>query len=122
MSVIHRSGIDDSGERARQPVVFLPHGGGPWPFVELGMAPRAEVDALAQYLRSVAAITPVRPAALLVVSAHWEAPVPTVMTAAHPPILYDYDGFPPASYEITWPAPGNPALAARVQALLEPPR
>jgi len=44
------------------------------------------------------------------------------MTAAHPPILYDYDGFPPASYEITWPAPGNPALAARVQALLEPPR
>jgi len=44
------------------------------------------------------------------------------MTAAHPPILYDYYGFPPASYEITWPAPGNPALAARVQALLEPPR
>jgi aromatic ring-opening dioxygenase catalytic subunit (LigB family) len=33
-------------------------------------------------------------------------------------MLYDYYGFPPASYEITWPAPGDPALAARVRALL----
>ena len=35
--------------------------------------------------------------------------------ARSPPMLYDYYGFPPASYEITWPAPGEPALAARVR-------
>src|SRR5690606_35562565 len=33
-------------------------------------------------------------------------------------MFYDYYGFPPASYEIEWPAPGDPALAARVQELL----
>jgi len=102
---------------ARMPVVFIPHGGGPWPFVDMGFPP-ADVATLAQYLRSVRALPPVPPTALLVVSAHWEAPVPTVMTSDHPPMLYDYYGFPPESYTITWPAPGSPALAARVQTLL----
>jgi len=101
----------------RMPVVFVPHGGGPWPFVEIGF-PKSDVDRLAAYLRSVSAIPPARPKALLVVSAHWEEPVPTVMTSPHPPILYDYYGFPPESYEITWPAPGAPGLASRVQQLL----
>ena len=59
------------------------------------------------------------PRALLVVSAHWEEPVPTVMTAERPPILYDYYGFPPESYTITWPAPGAPELASRVRELLD---
>lgn len=103
--------------RARMPVAFVPHGGGPWPFVDLGM-PRDELDALAGYLRSLASLPPSPPAALLVVSAHWEAPVPTVMTGERPPLYYDYYGFPPESYTITWPAPGAPRLAARVQALL----
>ncbi|MEO0325428.1 MAG: class III extradiol ring-cleavage dioxygenase, partial [Myxococcota bacterium] len=59
------------------------------------------------------------PHALLVVSAHWEEDVPTVMSAQRPPMLYDYYGFPPASYEIRWPAPGAPELAGRVRRLLE---
>ena len=99
------------------PVVFIPHGGGPWPFVEMGF-PREDVDRLAGYLRSVRSVPPRPPRALLVVSAHWEAPVPTVMTSALPPILYDYYGFPPESYTITWPAPGAPDLASRVRELL----
>ena len=33
-------------------------------------------------------------------------------------MLYDYYGFPPESYELTWPAPGEPELAARVAELL----
>jgi aromatic ring-opening dioxygenase catalytic subunit (LigB family) len=102
----------------RMPVVFLPHGGGPWPFVDLGFGSRAEQDALASYLRSVRAIPKVAPRALLVISAHWEEDVPTVMTSPRPPMLYDYYGFPPESYEITWPAPGHPELAARVRAVL----
>jgi len=99
------------------PVVFVPHGGGPWPFVDVGFPP-ADVADLAAYLESVAAVPPRTPAALVVISAHWEEPRVTVMTSPAPPILYDYYGFPPESYAITWPAPGQPALAARVQLLL----
>jgi aromatic ring-opening dioxygenase catalytic subunit (LigB family) len=101
----------------RMPVAFLPHGGGPVTHVDFGL-PAEEVDGLARYWRSVRALPAAAPRALLIVSAHWEERVPTVMTAARPPMLYDYGGFPPAAYEITWPAPGDPALAARVRELL----
>jgi len=100
------------------PVVFIPHGGGPWPFVDTGFPPE-DVEDLKRYLRSVPAVAPRRPRALLVVSAHWEAAVPSVMTSPHPPMLYDYYGFPPESYRITWPAPGDPALAHHVEQLLQ---
>jgi aromatic ring-opening dioxygenase catalytic subunit (LigB family) len=123
-----RTGHTDPGEGAsakrgpsagpRLPVVFLPHGGGPWPFVDIGIGSKAEQAELARYLRSVAEVPKTPPRAVLVVSAHWEEPLPTVMTAPHPPMLYDYYGFPPESYEITWPAPGEPALAERVRQLL----
>ncbi len=102
----------------RLPVVYLPHGGGPWPFVDLGFGDKAELDGLATYLREIRVVPKTPPKALLVVSAHWEEAVPTLMTSARPPMLYDYYGFPPESYEITWPAPGDPKLATRVQALL----
>ena len=101
----------------RMPVVFIPHGGGPWPFVDTGFPPE-DVEDLKAYLRSVPAVAPRRPRALLVVSAHWEAAVPSLMTSSQPPMLYDYYGFPPESYRITWPAPGDPALARGVESLL----
>jgi aromatic ring-opening dioxygenase catalytic subunit (LigB family) len=107
-----------SATTERLPVVFLPHGGGPWPFVDLGF-PKHELDALADYLRSVRDVPKTPPKALLVISAHWEESVPTVMTSEHPPMLYDYYGFPPASYEVKWPAPGAPQLATRVRELLQ---
>jgi aromatic ring-opening dioxygenase catalytic subunit (LigB family) len=102
---------------SRMPVVFVPHGGGPWPFVDLGF-PRDEVETLARYLASIRDLPPQPPKALLVISAHWEEPKPTVMTSPHPPMLYDYHGFPPESYQITWPAPGDPEIAARVRQVL----
>ena len=101
----------------RMPVAFVPHGGGPWPFVEMGLPP-AEIEGLKRYLESVRELPTTPPRALLVVSAHWEEPVPTVMTAAHPPMLYDYYGFPAESYRLTWPAAGDPSLAAEVAAVL----
>ena len=105
---------------ARMPVAFIPHGGGPWPFVDMGrMVPKHEIEALRAYLVDLPKGLPGRPTALLVVSAHWEATEPTVMTAAAPPIYYDYGGFPPEAYTIQWPAPGAPALARRVAGLLE---
>jgi aromatic ring-opening dioxygenase catalytic subunit (LigB family) len=102
---------------ARMPVAFVPHGGGPWPFVEMGLPPD-EVTQLKEYLKSVRQLPPTAPRALLVISAHWEEPVPTVMTAEHPPMLYDYYGFPPESYQLQWPTPGDPNLAHEVAELL----
>lgn len=108
-----------AGAADRLPVVFLPHGGGPWPFVDLRIGSKSEQAALAAYLRSVARVPQVRPKALLVISAHWEEAEPTLMTHDSPPLLYDYYGFPPESYAITWPAPGSPpALTRRVRELL----
>lgn len=109
----------NSQQDQRMPVAFLPHGGGPWPFVDLGFGDKAGADALRAYLESVKALPKTAPKALLVISAHWEEAVPTVMTSEKPPMLYDYYGFPPESYRITWPAPGSPTVAARVRELLE---
>lgn len=100
------------------PVSFVPHGGGPWPFVDLPIFDRSEVVALATFLRSLPQTLASRPKALLVISAHWEESVPTVMSSPRPGLLYDYFGFPPEAYEITWSAPGDPQLAERVRRLL----
>jgi aromatic ring-opening dioxygenase catalytic subunit (LigB family) len=102
----------------RMPVAFVPHGGGPWPWVDVPFGDEAELEALATYLGSLRDLPKSPPKALLAVSAHWEESSPTVMTSARPPMLYDYYGFPPESYRITWPAPGEPAVAARVRELL----
>ncbi len=103
----------------RMPVAFVPHGGGPWPFVDLGMAPKEHENRLREYLVSVGSVPKTKPKALLVISAHWEEAVLTVMTSPKPPMLYDYSGFPPESYRVQWPAPGAPDVAKRVRALLE---
>ena len=61
-----------------------------------------------------------RPKAILMVSAHWEnARKPAVSYAAKPETIHDFGGFPKALYEMQYPAPGAPAIAARAQALLE---
>lgn len=102
----------------RMPVAFVPHGGGPWPFVDIGWNDKQEYDALFGHLQSVAKLPKVPPKAVLVVSGHWEERVPTVQTHPSPPLLFDYYGFPSGAYELAWPAPGNPALAGRVRELL----
>lgn len=60
-----------------------------------------------------------KPDAILVISAHWEENVATLQSGARPPLFYDYYGFPKEAYEVTYPAPGNPALAGRIAALLQ---
>ncbi len=103
----------------RLPTLFISHGGGPcfWMSFPPPFGPHAW-DGLAAYLRGVLPSLPTRPRAILVVSAHWEAARPTVTTAPRPPMLFDYYGFPAHTYELDYPAPGSPELAARVRALL----
>lgn len=60
-----------------------------------------------------------RPRAILCVSAHWLAEVPTVSLAERPETIHDFYGFAPALYELAYPAPGAPELARRTAELLE---
>jgi len=103
----------------RMPTVYIPHGGGPWPWVHVPFGTKQELGSLRSYLENLGTIVPETPSAILVISAHWEEARPTLMTNPHPPMLYDYDGFPQESYSIQWPAPGAPELAARVRELLK---
>lgn len=94
-------------------ILYLSHGGGPLPL--LGDPNHAE---LVTRLRALGALLP-RPSAILVISAHWEAAVPTLTAGTAPGLMYDYYGFPAKSYEIRYPAPGEPRLAAQIQQVLE---
>ncbi len=92
----------------RLPVLFSAHGS---PMNALGHTPFAE--RLMHWGRSLP-----RPTAILVVSAHWESAVLRVGAASQPATLHDFFGFPPALFELHYPAPGQPELAARIQTLL----
>jgi len=75
-------------------------------------------DRMAAYLRGIDASLGRRPSAIVVISGHWETARPTVNTAAHPSLLYDYSGFPEHTYRLTYPVAGSPPLGERVRALL----
>ena len=96
----------------QQPVFFLSHGGGPWPWLDGPF--RAGFALLEASLRAIPAMLPERPRAVLVVSGHWEEPGFAVSTAERPGMVYDYYGFPEHTYHISYPAPGSPEVARRV--------
>ena len=100
----------------RQPTLFIPHGAGPCFFMDWN--PAGAWDQAAAYLRSIPASLPATPKAILLISGHWLAPHATVGATERPGLIYDYGGFPPHTYELTYPAPGAPDVAARVQQLL----
>ncbi|MGB8259421.1 MAG: class III extradiol ring-cleavage dioxygenase [Terracidiphilus sp.] len=102
----------------RQPAIFLPHGGGPCFFMDWTWGPADTWDATRRFLEGLAASLPLPPRAILVVSGHWEEAAFTVSAAPQPELIFDYTGFPAHTYQLTWPAPGSPELAARVAALL----
>jgi 4,5-DOPA dioxygenase extradiol len=61
-----------------------------------------------------------RPKAVLSISAHWFAPGTGVTVTTAPRTIHDFGGFPRELYQVNYPAPGDPALARRVQKLLAP--
>lgn len=90
------------------PALYLGHGAPPLVDDELW------VGQLAHWAGSLP-----RPSQILIVSAHWEsAPLTVGATADAAPLTYDFYGFPQRYYEITYPSPGAPDLAARVGALM----
>lgn len=62
----------------------------------------------------------VRPTSILAISAHWYIPQTAVTAMERPETIHDFGGFPKALFDFQYPAPGDPALAARVQQLLAP--
>ena len=61
-----------------------------------------------------------RPKAILAVSAHWYDQGTAVTAMERPQTIHDFYGFPKPLYEVQYPAPGDPALAHRIRALLAP--
>jgi aromatic ring-opening dioxygenase catalytic subunit (LigB family) len=103
----------------RLPTLFIPHGGGPCFFMDVPPPlPRDLWDSMASYLRGIAASLPRRPDAVLIISGHWEAELPTVNAAPEHSLYYDYYGFPEHTYRLAYPAKGSPGLAARIRTLL----
>lgn len=95
----------------QMPVLFIAHGAPPlldepsW-VAELAAWPRAYP----------------KPRAILMVSAHWENRPVTIGATRPVPLIYDFYGFPARFYQLTYPSPGAPELAARVRGLLRDTR
>ena len=90
------------------PSLFISHGS---PMLAL------EPGASGPALKRLAAGLP-RPKAIVLVSAHWESPELSVTSHPAPATWHDFGGFPPALSAVQYPAPGEPALAARIVELL----
>ncbi|MFN0315443.1 MAG: dioxygenase [Burkholderiales bacterium] len=93
----------------RQPTLFVSHGA-PTMALEPGKA-GAALSALGKRLQ--------RPSSILIISPHWDTPSAVVSSAGQPETIHDFHGFPAPLYELRYPAPGAPALARRVSALLQ---
>ncbi|WP_417547527.1 DODA-type extradiol aromatic ring-opening family dioxygenase [Marinobacter segnicrescens] len=105
-----------SAAPATQPVLFIPHGAGPCFFMD--WTPADAWHGMADFLRNIHSSLPEKPRAILMVSAHWLTEDFTVTAGKQPALIFDYYGFPEHTYELTYPAPGDPALAQRVTGLL----
>ncbi|MDB5467359.1 MAG: extradiol ring-cleavage dioxygenase, class enzyme subunit [Phenylobacterium sp.] len=100
------------------PTYFIPHGAGPCFFMPWTRGPADTWDKTAAWLKGLVARLPERPKAILIVSGHWEEPAFTVGASPAPPLIFDYFGFPPETYRLSFDAPGSPELAHRVLNLL----
>ncbi|MEM8934831.1 MAG: 4,5-DOPA dioxygenase extradiol [Pseudomonadota bacterium] len=96
----------------RMPVLFIGHGS---PTTIL-----TDNDATRGWARIGASLP--RPKSILVISAHWYTRGTAVTAMAAPRTIHDFGPLAPELFEMAYPAPGDPQLAARVQTLLEPTR
>ena len=90
------------------PSLFISHGS-----PMLALEPGASGPALTRLANELP-----RPKAIVLVSAHWESPDLRVASHRAPETWHDFGGFPPALFTVQYPAPGDPALAARIVQML----
>ncbi|MCF6437228.1 class III extradiol ring-cleavage dioxygenase [Pseudoalteromonas sp. MMG022] len=94
-------------------IMYIAHGGGPMPLLG-DSAHQNMIDTLKVMAGKIA-----KPSAILLISAHFEANIPTLTSGAKPNLIYDYHGFPKAAYDIQYPCKGAPQLAQAVQQCLQ---
>jgi 4,5-DOPA dioxygenase extradiol len=101
--------LETPKQGARMPVVFVGHG-----------SPMNAVldNTWSQGFRKLGTLLPQQPQAILAVSAHWFVDGTFLTSNAQPKTIHDFGGFPQALYEVEYPAPGKPELAARVRQLI----
>ncbi|KAM0280545.1 hypothetical protein ACHAQH_003990 [Verticillium albo-atrum] len=102
----------------RAPVICISHGGGPMPV----LGDPGHKDIVASLTKRVPKLlrlnTPEAPRAIVVVTAHWSTKTPTISSATHHDLYYDYGGFPREAYSLKYPAPGSPDVAEEVRQAL----
>jgi 4,5-DOPA dioxygenase extradiol len=99
-----------SHSTTRMPAIFIGHGS-PMNALQDNVYTRA--------WQQLGASIP-KPKAILAISAHWYTHGTGVTAVAAPRTIHDFGGFPQPLFEMQYPAPGDPALAARVHDLLQP--
>ncbi len=93
---------------ALTPLFFISHGA-PTFALEPGLL-GPQLQALGAKLTGIRAV--------LVVSPHWQTRGVAVSSTASPETIYDFGGFSPKLYELSYPAPGAPDVAAQAAQLL----
>lgn len=91
------------------PALFVSHGAPSLPL---------ENDPAREFLIGLGRKLP-RPEVILAVSAHWETDAPTLNAVVENRTIHDFNGFPQELYEIEYPAPGAPTIAAKLTGILE---
>ncbi|MEJ8864296.1 class III extradiol ring-cleavage dioxygenase [Pseudomonas jessenii] len=91
------------------PSLYISHGS-----PMLALEPGASGPALARLATEIP-----KPKAIVIVSAHWESNELLVSGNPQPETWHDFGGFPKALFEVQYPAPGDPRLAAEVAELLK---
>lgn len=93
----------------KMPVLFLGHGS---PMNAI------EENEFVQGFREIATQIP-EPKAIVCISAHWETNGTFVTAMQNPPTIHDFGGFPQALFDVQYPAPGSPELAAKTKELIK---
>jgi 4,5-DOPA dioxygenase extradiol len=106
--------MDQQGEaKGNAQIIYISHGGGPLPI--LGDASHA---GMVEFMKKLPSRLH-KPDGIMVISAHWEEEISTLLSAEKPAMFYDYYGFPEEAYRIQYSAPGNPELARQASNLLK---